>query len=263
MQSTAASIATRATRRVTQRGSVDAPIRNSSTARAHWRPSRIAHTTSDWPRRMSPAAKTFGDRRAVVVGVGLDVAARVALDAELRRAARRAPGPTKPIASSTRSALISNSLSGHLDHPHRAAAVALPFDARGDRASRPCRRALEALGRDRPVALAAFLVRRRRAQLDRPVRPHQRLVLALGRLRQQLELRDRRRALAVRRADAVGAGVAAADDDDVLARGDDLVRHARRRRRPGSAAAGIPSRNGRRRGRGRAPAGRAAARRRR
>ena len=43
-----------------QRGSTDDPIRNSSTARAHWRPSRIAHTTSDWPRRMSPAANTFG-----------------------------------------------------------------------------------------------------------------------------------------------------------------------------------------------------------
>ncbi len=42
-----------------QRGSVLAPMRNSSTARAHWRPSRIAHTTSDWPRRMSPAAKTL------------------------------------------------------------------------------------------------------------------------------------------------------------------------------------------------------------
>ena len=38
----------------------DAPIRNSSTARAHCRPSRIAQTTSDWPRRMSPAAKTLG-----------------------------------------------------------------------------------------------------------------------------------------------------------------------------------------------------------
>ncbi len=42
------------------RGSVDDPIRNSSTARAAWRPSRIAHTTSDWPRRMSPAANTLG-----------------------------------------------------------------------------------------------------------------------------------------------------------------------------------------------------------
>ncbi len=42
-----------------QRGRSLAPIRNSSTARAAWRPSRIAHTTSDCPRRMSPAAKIF------------------------------------------------------------------------------------------------------------------------------------------------------------------------------------------------------------
>ena len=43
-----------------QRGSVVDPIRNLSIAFAHWRPSRIAHTTSDCPRRMSPAANTFG-----------------------------------------------------------------------------------------------------------------------------------------------------------------------------------------------------------
>ena len=42
-----------------QRGSDVVPIRNLSIAWAHWRPSRIAHTTSDWPRRMSPAANTF------------------------------------------------------------------------------------------------------------------------------------------------------------------------------------------------------------
>jgi dienelactone hydrolase len=30
-----------------------------STERAHWRPSRMAQTTSDWPRRMSPQAKIF------------------------------------------------------------------------------------------------------------------------------------------------------------------------------------------------------------
>lgn len=41
------------------RGSVLAPIRNSSTARAHCRPSRMAQTTSDCPRRISPAAKTL------------------------------------------------------------------------------------------------------------------------------------------------------------------------------------------------------------
>jgi PIN domain nuclease of toxin-antitoxin system len=43
-----------------QRGSVVFPKRNSSIARAHCRPSRIAQTTSDWPRRMSPAENTFG-----------------------------------------------------------------------------------------------------------------------------------------------------------------------------------------------------------
>jgi hypothetical protein len=41
------------------RGRVLAPIRNVSTACAAWRPSRIAQTTSDWPRRMSPAVKTL------------------------------------------------------------------------------------------------------------------------------------------------------------------------------------------------------------
>jgi hypothetical protein len=41
------------------RGSTLQPIRNSSTARAACRPSRMAHTTRLWPRRMSPAAKTL------------------------------------------------------------------------------------------------------------------------------------------------------------------------------------------------------------
>jgi hypothetical protein len=36
------------------------PTRYSSMPRAAWRPSAMAHTTSDWPRRMSPAAKTPG-----------------------------------------------------------------------------------------------------------------------------------------------------------------------------------------------------------
>ena len=43
-----------------QRGSSLSPIRNASTECAACRPSRIAQTTSDWPRRMSPAANTFG-----------------------------------------------------------------------------------------------------------------------------------------------------------------------------------------------------------
>jgi hypothetical protein len=36
------------------------PIRNLSTPTAASRPSQIAHTISDWPRRVSPAAKTPG-----------------------------------------------------------------------------------------------------------------------------------------------------------------------------------------------------------
>ena len=41
-------------------GKLVVPIRNWSIARAQSRPSRIAHTTSDCPRRMSPAEKTLG-----------------------------------------------------------------------------------------------------------------------------------------------------------------------------------------------------------
>ena len=41
------------------RGRSVLPIRNLSMACAAWRPSRIAQTTSDWPRRISPAANTF------------------------------------------------------------------------------------------------------------------------------------------------------------------------------------------------------------
>ena len=42
-----------------QRGNALVPIKNSSTALAACRPSRMAHTTRLWPRRMSPAAKTL------------------------------------------------------------------------------------------------------------------------------------------------------------------------------------------------------------
>ena len=42
-----------------ERGSVLDPIRKASTSRAHWRPSRMAQTTSDCPRRTSPAANTL------------------------------------------------------------------------------------------------------------------------------------------------------------------------------------------------------------
>src|SRR3546814_8005154 len=41
-----------------QRGNTLLPIRNLSTACAHCRPSRMAHTTSDCPLRMSPQENT-------------------------------------------------------------------------------------------------------------------------------------------------------------------------------------------------------------
>src|SRR5690606_30878645 len=67
-----------------------------------------------------------------------------------------------------------------------------------------------------PVALDAFLVARGGPQLHRPVRPGQRLVFLLGRLGHDLDLGDALGALPVRSADAVRAGVAAADHDHVL-----------------------------------------------
>ena len=72
----------------------------------------------------------------------------------------------------------------------------------------------------REVALGAFLVARRGAQLERPFRPGQQLVLVHRRLRHDLEIGHRERALADGGADAVGAGVAAADHHDVLAVGE-------------------------------------------
>src|SRR3569623_3569716 len=47
-------------RRSVDYGSSVSPIRNLSTPRAASRPSAIAHTISDCPRDMSPAANPFG-----------------------------------------------------------------------------------------------------------------------------------------------------------------------------------------------------------
>ena len=67
----------------------------------------------------------------------------------------------------------------------------------------------------------------RGAQLHRPERPRRQVVRALrGRLAEQLDLRHRGGALAVRVRDAVGAGVAAADHDHVLAGGGERGRSA-------------------------------------
>src|SRR3954453_15113824 len=74
-------------------------------------------------------------------------------------------------------------------------------------------------GGDGEVLLAALLDGVAATQLHGPARPRREVVGARGgRLAEQLDLRHRGRALAVGVADAVRAGVAAADDDHVLAR---------------------------------------------
>ena len=73
-------------------------------------------------------------------------------------------------------------------------------------------------------AFGAFGLRRRGAHLRRPIGPDRKLVFLFGRLRADVELGDAHRALAERRADAVGRRIAAADDDDMLAAGDDRLR---------------------------------------
>ncbi len=163
--------------------------------RAHCRPSRIAHTTSDWPRRMSPAANTLVRRwshsRRRLRSLRL---ARCRAHPSRRRTLR-APatrGCVKPIASSTRSAFISTPCPA-LPPSCRPSIRRAPRSA-----SRPCRSRLRSAW-SRPPSRARSLPRAtgRGAQLDRPVRPDQRLVLFFGRLRQQLELRDALRAMAV------------------------------------------------------------------
>jgi hypothetical protein len=82
---------------------------------------------------------------------------------------------------------------------------------------------LEGLGEHVPEPLAALFLAGGGAQLVRPVGPGQALVFLLRRLVEDLDLGDGPGAVAVGGADAVGAGVAAADDDDVLAVGADEV----------------------------------------
>src|SRR5262245_32058628 len=64
-------------------------------------------------------------------------------------------------------------------------------------------RAQEAAGRHAKIARGALGLAGRGAELERPMRPGQSLVLLLGRLGKDLELRHRDRALTERGADAV------------------------------------------------------------
>ena len=79
----------------------------------------------------------------------------------------------------------------------------------------------------------------------RPFRPRIVLGALQRRLRQDFELHEALAAMAHRGADAVGAGVAAADDDDVLARGvDEVAVLVRRRAAPWCWRSESPSRSG-------------------
>ena len=64
------------------------PISASSIAAAHWRPSRIAQTTSDWPRRMSPQAKTLDFEEAYFVVSASTLPRWIQRDAEFGREGR-------------------------------------------------------------------------------------------------------------------------------------------------------------------------------
>ena len=152
-------------------------------------PRRRATGRAACRRRRRPSAPTCGSRRCRPSRCCARRARRRAAASIASRTDRRSPSRAARGRPSSRTRCRESRPSSSR-RPRPCATRRAPR-----RASRRARSvAFEALGRDRPVARAAFLVRRRRAQLDRPVRPRQRLVLLLGRLRQQLELRDRRRA---------------------------------------------------------------------
>ena len=232
-------------------GSWVSPISHASTPAAHERPSAIAHTMRLWPRPMSPHANTPSSV-VMNVRVARHVAARVELDAELLEhalllRAEEAHREEHELARQLEVGAL-DLLELAVDHLDLVGA---------QRAHVAVVVAEEALGVDAVDALAALLVRRRHPEDVRPRGPRVGGRARVGRAGQDLELVDRRRALAVRGAEAVGAGVAAADDHDVLALGGDrrlvevALLHAVAER------AGTPSPGRCRRARGRGSAGRA------
>ena len=86
------------------------PIRNRSTPRAALRPSAIAQTMSDWPRCMSPAVNTPGTL-VIQLASRHTLPRSVSLTPKFSSRPWRS-GPRNPIASSTRSTSISNSVPG-------------------------------------------------------------------------------------------------------------------------------------------------------
>ena len=150
------------------------------------------------------------------LGRGLGVAAGVLVDAEAFQ--DRGHRVHKAHRQQHQVGLVGLLGAGDFDH-----LAVLELDVHGGQASDLALLAGEFLGRDRELAHAAFLVAGAGAQLHRPVGPDHGLVLLLGRLGHDFELRHALGAVAVAGAHAVAAGVATADHDHMLAVGAQLA----------------------------------------
>ncbi len=163
---------------------------------------------------MSPAANTPGT-------LVIQLASRQTLPRSVRRTPSfssrpERSGPRKPMARRTSSQGSVNSEPGIVPED-RPAGLAGDLDPdRLETADAPAIVAEEALRRDGVDALPAFLVRRRDTVDVRVLGPRVVGRPLVGRPRQDLHLVDRARALAVHRAEAVRARVAAAEDHHVL-----------------------------------------------
>ena len=219
------------------RGRAGAVASQASTARAQRRPSSIAHTISDWPRRASPAAKTPRTDVANSAASALPRASRC--DAELleqrRLRADEAHGEQDELGRVRLLAARHRLERRRAAVPHPVDPLDTPPSPRAPWSrSRSCAR--------RPPS-SAYDVRSFIGQSGQGVRSSGRE--AGGSPSSSIWVTDAARSRCAL-ADAVGAGVAAADDDHVLARGAD------RRRRPcprprGCAGRGTPWRSARRR----------------
>ena len=194
-------------------GSCVSPSGYRSTAAAQARPSAIAQTMSDWPRPASPATKT-----PVGAGHVVAVACHVAAVVELARTCSVMPAGSGPVKPSARKHQVRGDLPLGAGLRHAAAVDVLGLGHPDARAPRRLRRGTRRWRRG---------TRARRPPRARwPPRTgsgcvgHGWCAGALGRrLLADGEVGDRGAPLAVRGADAVRAGVAAAEDDDVLALG--------------------------------------------
>ena len=203
-------------------GNVVSPISQRSHSRAAPRPSLIAQTIRLWPRRMSPAAKTPGTLVANAPCSALALV-RVFLHAELIE--QRTFRTSK--AHREQHELRREHLFRTGDLARDCPAVVLdPFDADGVQfLDAALVVADEFLGLDQVFAriVAEEGGRLLLAVIHfvdlRPLRPRVVRRPLQRRLGQQLELHQAPAAVPHRRADAVGAGVAAADHDHVLALG--------------------------------------------